>query len=105
MARAVSPKRGRGGEQAAGKEKAKKAQPAPRKGREPERELPIKGYERLTVTQVSGKLRPLSRVELRKLASFERAHRKRKGVLDAIERHLKGGGQKPAMQRAGQPGR
>lgn len=91
MARAVSPKRGRGGEQAG------RAKPA--------RELPIRGYERLTVTQVSGKLKPLSKVELRKLASFERAHRKRKGVLDAIERHLKSGGQKPAMQRVGQVGR
>lgn len=97
MARAAS--RGRGKPTRGSKAKVPSRRPAPPK------ELPIQNYERLTVREVSHQLDPLTRVELRKLASFERTHRKRKGVLEAIERHLQGPSSRPAVRRAGQPGR
>jgi hypothetical protein len=54
----------------------------------PDRNLPIRNYQHLTIPQVSGKLRGLSKGDLRKVRKYEERHKKRKGVLQVIERVL-----------------
>lgn len=58
-------------------------------GHAPDRDLPIDGYEHLTVDQISTKLERLSASEIRTIRSYETAHKKRKGVLEAIDAHKK----------------
>ena len=48
-------------------------------------ELPIRNYPRMTIPQVKTKLRELSRSDLRRIESYEKKHKNRKGVLNAIE--------------------
>ncbi|APA68314.1 hypothetical protein [Janthinobacterium sp. 1_2014MBL_MicDiv] len=47
-------------------------------------ELPIDGYQHLTVAQICGKLEGLSAADLKRLRTYEMAHKKRKGVLQAL---------------------
>jgi len=56
-------------------------------GHAPDRDLPIDGYEHLTVEQVKTRLGRLSASEIRKIRSYEAAHKQRKGVLAAIDTH------------------
>ncbi len=51
--------------------------------------LPIRGYEKLNVSQIKGRVSKLSPPDLRKLRDHERKGAGRKGVLDAIESALK----------------
>lgn len=60
-----------------------------RAGRAPDRDLPIEGYDHLTVDQIGGRLAHLSASDIRKLRSYEAAHKNRKGVLAAIEARAK----------------
>ena len=48
------------------------------------RNLPIAGYQHLTVAQIRDKLGGLSTAQLRRLRDYEAAHKKRKGVLQAL---------------------
>lgn len=64
---------------------ALRSSPAQAQGRP---EVPIDGYEELTVRQVIERLGELSPVELRSLRDYERRHANRKSVLDEIERAL-----------------
>ncbi|WP_402718379.1 hypothetical protein [Janthinobacterium rivuli] len=48
------------------------------------RDLPIAGYQHLTVAQIRDKLGGLSIAQLRRLRDYEAAHKKRKGVLQAL---------------------
>ncbi len=57
-----------------------------RKGETADRDLPIKGYKHLTIPQIKTKLGKLSKGDLKKIASFERQHKARKGVLNEIEK-------------------
>jgi hypothetical protein len=57
-----------------------------REGKSPDRNLPIEDYQHLTIPQVRSKLQSLSKGELRKVESYEKKHKNRKGVLDAIDR-------------------
>jgi len=77
-ARIVNKQRSRYGETKA--EKQKDAE-----GRSPDRNLPIENYQHLTIPQVRTRLKSLSRGSLRQIESYEKKHKNRKGVVDAIE--------------------
>jgi hypothetical protein len=47
-------------------------------------ELPIAGYQHLTVAQVRGRLGGLTSAQLKRVRAYEMAHKKRKGVLEAL---------------------
>lgn len=51
--------------------------------------LPITNYQQLTVSDIRSRLDELNAAQLRKLRSFEAAHKNRKGVLQALERRAK----------------
>lgn len=55
-------------------------------GHAPDRNLPIKNYDHLTVEQVAGKLDDLSPQELARIKKYEEEHLNRKTLLEAIER-------------------
>ena len=48
-------------------------------------DLPIAGYQQLTVAQIRDKLDGLSTAQRKRLRAYEAAHKKRKGVLQALE--------------------
>ncbi|MCC7642162.1 MULTISPECIES: hypothetical protein [unclassified Janthinobacterium] len=47
-------------------------------------DLPIAGYQQLTVAQIRDKLDGLSAAQRKRLRVYEAAHKKRKGVLQAL---------------------
>jgi len=57
-----------------------------REGTDADRNLPIRHYRELTIPQVTSKLPKLSAEDLKQVASYEKKHKNRKGVLSAIER-------------------
>ncbi len=59
-----------------------------RKGQSPDRNLPIKNYDGLTVDEVISRLAKLGRREVEKLRDYEKAYLGRKTLLDEFERHL-----------------
>ncbi|MBB5606156.1 MULTISPECIES: hypothetical protein [unclassified Janthinobacterium] len=68
---------------------AKTARDTEKAGKAPERNLPnlpIDGYQHLTVAQVRKKLAGLSTAQLRRVRDYEAAHKKRKGVLEALDK-------------------
>ncbi|HZW11968.1 MAG TPA: hypothetical protein VFF81_02090 [Noviherbaspirillum sp.] len=60
-----------------------------KEGKSPDRGLPIKDYERLTIPEIRGHLDALSRKDIEKIRSYESSHRNRKGLLSALDAHLK----------------
>jgi hypothetical protein len=58
---------------------------AEREGRSPDRYLPIERYDHLTVADIKRKARDLKAPQKRKIAAYERKHKNRKGVLEALE--------------------
>jgi hypothetical protein len=78
-ARIVNKQRRRHGE--TGAQKAKD-----RAGRSPDRDLPIRDYQHLTVPQVKRRLGDLGPSQLRRVESYERKHKNRKTLLDALRR-------------------
>ena len=52
-----------------------------------EHRSPFAGYDELTVEEITGRLGDLTPAQLRHVATFEQAHKGRRGVLDAVERH------------------
>jgi hypothetical protein len=85
-ARIVNKQRAQAGEtqEAAGRERAgklaAKAAAAPAA-----RDLAIAGFQHLTVAQIRDKLGGLSAAQRKRLREYEAAHKKRKGVLDALD--------------------
>ena len=57
-----------------------------RGNKSPDRDLPIRNYQHLTIPQVKSRLQSLSRGDLRKVESYEKKHKNRKGVTQQIER-------------------
>jgi uncharacterized protein DUF2795 len=55
-----------------------------------EREVPVPGFNELTVEQAAKRLRRLRPDKLRRVRAYELAHKKRKTVLAAIDRLLAG---------------
>lgn len=61
-----------------------------RAGRSPDRNLPLKDYDHLTLDQVTARLGKLSPEDIRELRSYEQKHKNRKTLLAAMDRELKG---------------
>lgn len=65
-----------------GETEAEKARDRAR--RSPDRDLPIRNYRHLTVPEVKRRLPALSGAELRRIESYEKKHKNRKALLDAL---------------------
>jgi hypothetical protein len=76
--RIVNKQRSQYGETKAEKEKD-------RKGQSPDRDLPIQDYQHLTIPQVKSKIGSLSARDKRKIVNYEKKHKNRKGVLEALQ--------------------
>jgi polyhydroxyalkanoate synthesis regulator phasin len=50
--------------------------------------FPISAYDQLNVQQIDRRLTELTRQELRRVRTYERDHKARKGVLSAVDRRL-----------------
>ena len=57
-----------------------------RRGQSPDRNLPIRDYQHLTVDQVLSKTDSLSGKDIRTLVSYEKKHKNRKTLLDALQK-------------------
>jgi hypothetical protein len=84
-ARIVNKQRSRFGETKA--EKAKD-----RKGKSPDRNLPISQYQHKTITQVERAMKSLSDQQLRNVERYEKEHKNRKTLLEFIHDRLTDGG-------------
>ncbi len=62
------------------------AQEADERGESQDRTLPIEDYDTLTIEEIGPRLDALSKRELRQVAEYEREHKDRQGVLEAVER-------------------
>lgn len=60
-----------------------------KEGRSPDRGLPIKDYQTMTIAQVRSHLDALSRKAIEKIRAYESAHKNRKGLLAALDAHRK----------------
>ncbi len=52
-----------------------------------EHRAPLSNYDELTVEDVTKRLDRLTPAQLRHVSTYERAHKGRRGILDAVERH------------------
>ena len=59
-----------------------------RKGRSPDRNLPVDDYDHLTVKQVETKLDSLSSKHIKQLKAYEQKHKRRKTLLEKMEGRL-----------------
>lgn len=67
------------------KQRARAGETQESRGRGPAApDLPLAGYQHLTVAQIRGKLDGLSAAQRKRLRDYEAAHKKRKGVLQAL---------------------
>jgi hypothetical protein len=57
-----------------------------REGRSPDRNLPIRDYQHLTVSQIGSRLAKLSARELRQIEQYEKKHKHRTTLLRKLER-------------------
>ncbi len=78
-ARIVNKQRAKSGE-------TKEEKKLKREGKSPDRKLPIENYERLTVSQVAAKIESLSKKDVRKVKKYEEQHRRRKTLMDKLDR-------------------
>lgn len=76
-ARIVNKQRAQYGETKAEKKKDKE-------GKSPDRGLPIRNYQHLTVGEVRSKLRHLSGQELKRVRNYEKSHKNRKTLLEEM---------------------
>ena len=82
-ARIVNKQRAEHGETKAAKSKETK-------GKSSARNLPIEGYDKLTVKEATKRLKSLSESDVKKIRSYEQGHKGRKSLLQQINRNLKG---------------
>lgn len=59
-----------------------------KQGRSPDRGLPIRDYQTLTIPQVRSRLDALSKKDLEKIRAYESGHKNRKGLLSLLDRRL-----------------
>lgn len=57
-----------------------------RRGESPDRDLPVKNYQQLTISDIRRKLNGLSAQDRRKILNYEKKHKNRKGVLQLLEK-------------------
>jgi hypothetical protein len=62
-----------------------------RQGKSPDRDLPIKNYQHKTIPQVERALKSLSGDEVKEIERYEKKHKKRKTLLEAIRAQAKNG--------------
>jgi hypothetical protein len=55
-----------------------------KRGQSPDRNLPIKDYQHLTVPQIARKIDELSKPQVRKIVQYERKHKNRKTLLEKL---------------------
>jgi hypothetical protein len=55
-----------------------------RRGESPDRNLPIRDYQHLTVPQVKQKLKGLDRKQIQRVEQYEKKHKNRKTLLEAM---------------------
>ncbi len=58
------------------------------RGQSSDKGLPIKDYNRLTISQIDPHLQSLTTSQKRKIRSYEMEHKHRKGVLERLDRQL-----------------
>lgn len=80
-ARIVNKQRSQYGETKAEREKD-------RQGASPDRNLPIKDYQTMTITQIVKQLDGLPLPAIRKLRAYEVKHKNRKGLIARLDRRL-----------------
>jgi hypothetical protein len=73
-----------------GETKSEKAKD--RRGESPDRDLPIRNYQHLTVDKVETKLDKLSKSDIRKIESYEKKHKNRTTLLKKLEDARKNAG-------------
>jgi hypothetical protein len=56
-----------------------------KRGASPDRNLPIRDYQHLTVRQITRKLDDLSKSEIRQVERYEKKHKNRKTLLEKLE--------------------
>jgi hypothetical protein len=59
-----------------------------KRGEAPDRNLPIKDYQHLTVDEIANRLGKLSPGDLEKIKSYEEHHKNRKTLIEQIDRRL-----------------
>lgn len=59
-----------------------------RHGLSPDRGLPLKDYQTLTIPQVEQHLDGLTAAQIRKIRTYESQHKNRKGLMEKLERRL-----------------
>jgi len=64
----------------------KKAKEKDRESTSPDRGLPLRDYEHLTVKQVMGKLGSLSGRQIQQIERYEKQHKNRSTLIDKLER-------------------
>ncbi len=62
-----------------------------REGRSPDRNLPIREYQHKTIDQVQRAIAKLSRDDLKQIEKYEKQHKNRKTLLEAMREQMKGG--------------
>lgn len=80
-ARIVNKQRSEYGETQAEKKKDKD-------GTSPDRNLPIRDYQQMTIPEIAAKLHSLSAGDIKKIRSYETRHKNRKGLLAKLDRLL-----------------
>ena len=70
--------------QRAGLGETKSAKAEDKEGKSPDRNLPIEGYDHLTVEQVLKKVKALSREEVKQVKSYEQKHKNRKSLIEQL---------------------
>lgn len=56
-----------------------------KRGKSPDRNLPIEDYQHLTVPQIEHHLNDLSKAEIRQIVQYEKKHKNRKTLLARLE--------------------
>jgi hypothetical protein len=80
-ARIVNKQRAQSGETKSAKEEDKA-------GKSPDRDLPIKDYDRLSVDQLLKRLDSISSKELERVKSYEVKHKNRKTLIEQLDKRL-----------------
>ncbi len=78
-ARIVNKQRAQSGE-------TKEAKKEDKEGKSPDRALPIKEYDHLTVNQAVKKVHSLSPEEVKKVKSYEQKHKNRKSLIEQLDK-------------------
>lgn len=80
-ARIVNKQRSQYGETRAERQKDKQ-------GKSPDRDLPIKDFQHLTIAQIAPQLDRLSDGDIRKIRAYEARHKNRKGLMQKLDKRL-----------------